>query len=288
MKSLGWIGLGHMGEPMAMNLLKAGYQLNVYNRSKQKEFNFTENGAKSYSSTEELAKNSDIIFLMLSDSNAVNDVLTKEFGVLKGITKDKIVINMSTISPSESLDFSKLIEEKGGIYLDCPVSGSVGAAITKQLIILASGIKNIVQEVSEYFNLLGRKTIYFGEVGKGSASKLSINLLLGIIGQGIAESILLAEKSGIQKDDFFELISSSGMNTPLFQAKKEMLRTENFPSAFMLELMSKDLDLASKEADKLNLSLPLAKESDKTYKKAKNNNKGKLDMASVYLELKNN
>lgn len=286
MKILGWIGLGYMGKPMSYNILKAGHQLNIFNRSKSKEIALIESGAKSLSTPKEIVDKSDIIFLMLSDSNAINDVLTQSEGILEATINGKIVINMSTISPSDSIKFSNMIKEKGGIYLDSPVSGSVGAATSGELVILASGDKNCIDNLSEYFNILGKRTIYFGEVGKGSSAKLAINSLLGIIGQGVAESIILAEQSGIKKDDFFDLISSSAVNTPFFQMKKEMYKTDIFPAAFMIDLISKDLGLAVKESNKLNLNLPLINKSDESYKKAKENGKGKLDIASIYLELK--
>lgn len=288
MHKIGWIGLGHMGTPMVQNLLQANYEVNVYNRSQEKTATLVELGAMKLASPKEVVEQSEIIFLMLSDSHAIRDVLTQVNGVLSADLQGKIVVDMSTISPDDSLSFAKLISDSGGTYLDAPVSGSVGPAKAGQLVILAGGEKKAIDTCQPYFDVLGKATIHFGPNSKGSSAKLAINLLLGIVGQGIGETLLLAEKSGLEKEKVLEMITQSAMNTPLFQGKKDMYRHDDFPAAFMLELMAKDLGLVKAEADKLETKLPLAKAANTTYRTAKENGKGKLDMAAVYLELKEN
>ncbi len=286
MYTLGWIGLGQMGTPMAKRLLQAGFKVNVYNRSPEKANSLVEVGAIKLSSPKEVVEQSDIIFIMLSNSIAVKSVLTQEDGILNAIDSEKIIVDMSTISPKDSLSYAKLVSDRGGIYLDTPVSGSVGAAVAGQLVILVGGEQKAIDICQPYFNLLGKETIRFGTSSKGSSAKLSINLLLGIIGQGIGETLLLAEQSGLDKEKVLEMISLSGMNTPLFQGKKEMYRKEEFPSAFMLELMTKDLRLINDETERLKMKLPLAEAANATYRSANESGKAKLDMAAVYLELK--
>lgn len=286
MHTLGWIGLGHMGEPMAMNLLQAGYKVNVYNRSQEKTVSLAASGAAVLHSPKEIAEQSDIIFTMLSDAHAVQAVLTQDKGVLEGIIPGKVVVDMSTISPEDSQSFAKLVSEKGGIYIDAPVSGSVGPAKAGQLVILAGGDEKSIERCRPYFNVLGKETIHFGSNSKGSSAKLAINLLLGIVGQGIGEALVFADKSGLDKEKVLDMISFSAVNTGLFQGKKEMYRKEEFPSAFMLALMAKDLGLVKAEADRLEATLPLAEVTDATYRSAKKNGKAELDMAAVYLELK--
>ncbi|MBH8597277.1 NAD(P)-dependent oxidoreductase [Thermoactinomyces sp. CICC 10523] len=286
MHTLGWIGLGHMGAPMAMNLLQAGCKVNVYNRSREKTTPLTESGATRLNSPKEIVEQSDIIFMMLSDSNAVRAVLTQENGVLAAMRPGKVVVDMSTISPEDTMSFASMVSKRGGVYLDAPVSGSVGVAKAGQLVIIAGGDQQAIEICQPYFNILGKKTIYFGSSGKGSSAKLAINLLLGVIGQGIGETLVFAEKSGLDKEKVLDMISQSALNTALFQGKKDMYRNEEFPSAFMVELMSKDLGLIKAEADRMNITLPLAEATNITYRSAKENGKAKLDMAAVYLELK--
>lgn len=179
-----------------------------------------------------------------------------------------------------------MVAEKGGKYVDAPVSGSVGAAVAKLLLVLAAGEEDAVETCRPYFLTLGKDMIYFGETGKGTSAKLTINMLLGIMAEGFGEVVYFGEKIGLSKEQVVELVSKSAMNNGLFQAKKDMYLSENFPSAFMLELMSKDLSLAKQSSDDHQIELPLAKLTDELYKQAKSNGKGKLDMSSVYLAIK--
>jgi 3-hydroxyisobutyrate dehydrogenase len=285
LQRLGWIGTGQMGELMAMNLLKAGYRIHVYNRTIEKTDSLVKAGAIRASSPKEIVEQSDISFVMLSEANAVKDVLTQEKGILEGIAPGKIIVDMSTISPEDSRAFARLVSEKGGIYLDAPVSGSVGPAKAGQLVILVGGEKAAMEICQPYFDVLGKETIHFGENGKGSAAKLSINLLLAIVGQGVGETLLLAEKAGLERGKVLEMISQSAMNTPLFAGKRDMYETGEFPAAFMLKLMAKDLGLIKDQADRLDVDLPLAEAAKDTYMSARENGEGDSDMAAVYLEL---
>ena len=286
MQTIGWIGTGQMGELMAMNLLQAGYKIHVYNRTPEKTATLLENGAVREVSAKELVKQCDVSFVMLSDVNAVKDVLTKEDGILAGMATGKIIVDMSTISPEDSKMFAQLVAEKGGIYLDAPVSGSLGPAKAGKLVILVGGDEEAKDLCQPYFDVLGKKTIHFGENGKGSEAKLSINLLLAIVGQGIGEAVLLADKAGLERAKVLEMIAESAMNTPLFASKREMYETEEFPPAFMLKLMAKDLGLIKEQAERLEVDLPLAKAAKDTYMEARDHGKGDSDMAAVYLELK--
>lgn len=286
MKTVGWIGTGQMGAPMVMNLLKAGCTVNIYNRTPEKALPLAAAGAWHLCSPAEVVQHSDVIFLMLSNGRAIRELFHAEGGILSAVQPGKTVIDMSTIAPEDSKAFALLVAEKGGRYIDAPVSGSVGAAETAQLVILAGASESDLVAYQPYFDLLGKKTIAFGCVAKGSSAKLAINLLLAITGQGIAETLLLAERAGLAQENVFELIGQSGMNTGLFQAKKTMYSRQSFPAAFMLELMTKDLGLITDEAARLGLELPLAQKTFATYSEAGEHGKGKLDMAAVYLELK--
>lgn len=277
-----------MGNPMAFNLIKAGFALNIYNRTSSKIQNLKSLGANSFDNIKELVKNSEIIFLMLSNGEAVREVLTSKNGILDSLSENKIIVDMSTISPLDSKEFYSLVKEKNCDYIDAPVSGSIGAAIAKQLIILVGGEEKAKEICKPYFEALGRATIDFGENSNGTSAKLSINMLLGVFTQAMAESITFSQKLGLDKEKVFEMISLSGMNTPLFQAKKESFSRNEFPSAFALELMSKDLGLLKQMIDNCNLNLPLSEISNETYLKAKEQGFGKEDMAAVIKTVKEN
>ena len=286
MLTSGWIGLGHMGVPMAMNLLKAGDTVTAYNRTHEKTASLADAGATIFDLPKEVVANSDIIFIMLSDAKAIQTVFNMDDGVLAALAPGKIIVNMSTIAPTDTVLFAKLTSEKGGQYVDAPVSGSVGAAKTGQLVILAGGDKVAIDTCQPFFDVLGKGTLHFGAAGMGSSAKLAINLLLGVLGQGIGEAILFAEKLGVNKEKMLELIANSALNSPFFQLKKDMYSKDEFPAAFMVELMSKDLGLIKAEADRIGTVFPLAEVADKTYRSAIAHGKAKLDMAAVYQELR--
>ncbi|TKJ89802.1 NAD(P)-dependent oxidoreductase [Paenibacillus sp. CFBP13512] len=285
MKNIAWIGTGHMGLPMAHNLLKEGYNVQVYNRTIERAQPLAEAGATLYASPVEAIAQAEAVFIMLTKKEAIDDVLSGEQGILSQLRAGTYVINMSTISPEEAKEFAEQISAQGAIYVDAPVSGSVAPAEQGTLVILAGGQTAEIEACQPFFDILGKKTIHFGEVGNGSAAKLSINLLLGISTQAIAESLLIAERSGLQREQVLEMFGESAVATPLLAGKKEMFIHNEFPAAFMLSLISKDLGLLTTEAKRLNLQLPLAEAADRTYREANNNGKGELDLAAIWLEL---
>lgn len=277
---LGWIGLGHMGVPMATRLLDGGHGLTVYNRTYEKTAPLTERGATAVKEAQDVVRQSDIVFVMLADGPAVASVLESVTDDLTG----KTIVNLSTISPEETTKMARLVEERDGIYLESPVSGSVPVAESGQLVLLAGGDADVVTACQPYLDLLGKETIHFGPHGSGSAAKLAINLLLAVVGQGVAETLLLGEGAGLEKEKLIQMISASGMNTPLFTGKRDMYRKNDFPSAFPLRLMAKDLGLITAEAKRQQIKLPLAQATDASYAEAKPTY-GDADMAAIYLAL---
>ncbi|MER2125270.1 MAG: NAD(P)-dependent oxidoreductase [Exiguobacterium indicum] len=277
---LGWIGLGHMGVPMATRLLDGGHSLNVYNRTYEKTAPLTERGATAVKEAQDVVRQSDIIFVMLADGPAVASVIEDITPALSG----KMIVNLSTISPEETKEMARLVEDSGGTYLESPVSGSVPVAENGQLVLLAGGDAKVIATCQPYLDLLGKETIHFGPHGTGSAAKLAINLLLAVVGQGVAETLLLGEGAGLEKEKLIQMITASGMSTPLFTGKRDMYRKNDFPSAFPLRLMAKDLGLITAEAKRQQLELPLAQATDASYAEAKPTY-GDADMAAIYLAL---
>lgn len=277
---LGWIGLGHMGVPMATRLLDGGHGLTVYNRTYEKTAPLTERGATAVKEAQDVVRQSDIIFVMLADGPAVASVIEDITPALSG----KMIVNLSTISPEETKNMAHLVEDSGGTYLESPVSGSVPVAENGQLVLLAGGDAEVIATCQPYLDLLGKETIHFGPHGSGSAAKLAINLLLAVVGQGVAETLLLGEGAGLEKEKLIQMISASGMNTPLFTGKRDMYRKNDFPSAFPLRLMAKDLGLITAEVKRQQIKLPLAQATDASYAEAKPTY-GDADMAAIYLAL---
>lgn len=239
-----WIGLGHMGTPMATNLLKAGFEVAVYNRSTDKLKSLTDIGAKAYTSLNEVRENSNVIFTMLSDDLAVSSVYSD---LLKGSTSQKLFINMSTISSVLTKRLSVEIEAKGGYYLEAPVSGSVKPAIDGTLIILAAGREPDYEFATTYFEKLGKFSIYLGEVGQGAKAKLAINYYMSVVIEGLAETVLFAEKNCIDKETMMFIVNESACGSPMSKMKTPSIIQDNYPAAFPLKHMDKDIRLAQAE-----------------------------------------
>ncbi|WP_322906937.1 NAD(P)-dependent oxidoreductase [Paenibacillus campi] len=285
MNKLAWIGTGHMGLPMARNLLKAGYSVQVYNRTEAKAEALTQDGATLCPSPGAAVAAADTVFIMLTKGDSVQAVLEGKAGILQHIRAGACLINMSTISPDEARAFASMAAEAGATYVDAPVSGTVAPAEQGQLVILAGGQTDVVQRCQPYFDVLGKHTIHFGEVGAGSSAKLAINLMLGVTMQGIAEALVIGEHAGLKRAQLLEMIGQSAVATPLLNAKQSMLLQEQFPAAFMVSLLSKDLGLLVDEARKKDVELPLAAAASRTFAEAVEHGKGELDMAAIWLEL---
>ena len=279
MAKIGWIGLGQMGTPMVENLLKGSVDVTVYNRSFDKTLPLVEKGAKNTKNVEEIFEQNDIIFFMISNYSAALEVLNEN--VLSKI-KGKKIVNMSTISPTESKAVGKLVIENNGKYIEAPVSGSVGAATAGVLLILAGGNEADTKDLYSIFDILGSKTYYFGELGKATGAKLVLNSLLGIFGEAYSEVLLLAQNFGIDTETIVNAISDSRMSSPLFQEKKDMFTNREYPAAFMLKHMTKDLKLSNEEIENRKLSLPLIQNTTKNYSEALEQGYGEQDMAAIF------
>lgn len=278
-QEIGWIGLGQMGEPMVKHLLNSGVKVGVYNRNPAKAENVVAVGAKSYASVLDLVKAHEVIFLMIADYAAVQQVLNAE--VLSEL-KGKLVVNMSTISPSQNQAVQALLAQHGAEFVEAPVSGSSKVAEAGKLLVLSAGNQEIVEQLKPLFAAFSTTTFYYGEVGKAGGIKLMINSLLGIFIQAYGEALNFADQYGLPKEQVIEMISGSFMNSPIFQAKVPMYMANEFPPAFMMKHMTKDFNLASEEIAKLGKSFPLIEQATKTYNQANDSGLSEVDMAAIY------
>ncbi|MDU1904875.1 MAG: NAD(P)-dependent oxidoreductase [Dysgonomonas sp.] len=276
---ISWIGLGHMGTPMALNLIKAGYDLSVYNRSDNKLKPLIDAGAKPYRSIEEICQDSDIVFTMLSDDNAATEVFDQLMNI--DIT-NKLFINMSTISPDLSIELSKKVQEKNGKYLEAPVSGSVKPAQDGTLIILAGGKDEDYDVAVPYFERLGKLSLLLGEVGQGAKAKLAINYYMSVVVEGLAETILFAEKNGIDRETMMFITNESACGSPMSKMKTPSIIQDNYPAAFPLKHMMKDIGLARQQG----LNTDSSKVISDIYQKAMDMKLGDEDLMAVIKALK--
>lgn len=278
---VGWIGLGNMGVPMAGNLLAAGYDVSVWNRTPDKAAPLVALGAKQVASLPRLVEECDVLFTMVSDDEAVKAIYTGADGVLSARVSGKLAIDMSTIAPETSRFLAEQAKKAGLRFLDATVSGSVGPAKEAQLVIMVGGEKADYDEAKPLLDKLGKAAIYLGPNGAGTSAKLAINLLLGITVQGVSETLLFARSLGIETEQMLEIISQSAVGTPLIRGKAASILADDYPAAFALKHMAKDLRLA-REA---GVSTPLAESAQATYHQALEEGLGELDLMAILRHL---
>lgn len=261
---IGFIGLGKMGVPMAQNLMNAGYELVVYNRNAAKAATLTAQGALLATSPTELLQQCEVVIVMVADDEAIKQLFNDANGLLATATTEKIIINMSTVSPSISKEMAALVSKGGGAYIDAPVSGSLKQAQEGSLVIMAGGDLAAFEKVKPLFNVLGKLALQVGTIGAGNSAKLAINALLSFHAQGLAEAVSFAQKQGIATKDLLELINNSALGNVFMKIKGDAILQENYNAVFALKHIVKDLGLAKAEG----LNSPLANAAYETFKNA--------------------
>jgi 3-hydroxyisobutyrate dehydrogenase len=256
-KRIGWIGLGNMGLPMAKNLLKAGFEVIVYNRTAAKAAPLQEAGASLAGSPGELWRKVDTVITMVADDNALRQVHEGPDGLLAGLANGagamgagaggRVVIDMSTVSPATTKELAAKLAAKGVDYLDAPVSGSVKPAELGQLVIMGGGKKAVYETAGPIFEKLGKASFYLGEQGSGNNAKLAINLFLSFTMQGLAEAVNFAREKGVAPAEMMAVINESAVGSAFAKLKTSNFVNDQYPAAFALKLMAKDLRLVKEQ-----------------------------------------
>jgi 3-hydroxyisobutyrate dehydrogenase len=275
---LGFIGLGNMGHPMAKNLEKAGFQLSVYNRTAEKAADFIENSIVC-NSVADLVQNSDVIFTMLTNDEALKEVFEE---ILSQDLSGKLFVDMSTVSPEASSKISAAVIIKEASFIDAPVAGSTKPAADGTLIIMAGGNERDINRALPYLEKLGKEIRHLGKNGKGIAAKLSVNYFISCLYQGLAETILFSDKLGIDRKDMLDIINESASGSGATKVKTPLLVNENYDPAFALDLMLKDILLAKNAG----AQFPLSETLIRTYQGASDAGFGKDDVIGIIQYLK--
>lgn len=276
---IGWIGLGNMGIPMVKNLVKAGFEVTVYNRNAAKSTALAQSiKINIAASPAALAASSDVIITMLSNDEAVTAVYTAEGGLLSAPAEHRfIAIDMSTVSPENTVKLAALCAERGISYLDAPVSGSVKPAEEAQLVIMVGGEQAVYEQVKPVFEALGKASMFLGENGKANVAKLAVNLLLGIVAQGLAEAVVFAEKNGLAADQLLPIINAGALSNGLIKLKTDNIINQDYKAAFALKLLAKDINLAAASG----MDTPIGEALSTTLKGAIEKGHGEEDMIAV-------
>lgn len=241
---------------MARNLRAAG-ALGIYNRNPAKAQELVDAGAQLYPSVAALAQVSDVVFSMVADDTALQDVALAPQGVLNNLTAGSTFIEMSTVSPAVSARVAGLCQARGISYLRAPVSGSTALAAAGKLTILVSGPKAAFDACQDLLGLLGRNLYYIGDAEQARFLKLSINLMVGVTSAMMAEALTLGRKGNVPWNDMIEIMNNSAIASPLVNYKAQMLKSRDFTPMFAASQMAKDFDLALAAAQSVRAPMPV-------------------------------
>ncbi|GGH13339.1 NAD(P)-dependent oxidoreductase [Paenibacillus segetis] len=281
MKKIGFIGLGTMGAPMAANLLKQGYEVIVYNRSRAKSEALAEQGAFIATTPREAASTADTVITMVSDDTSIIAVYEGEDGLLTGLRSGATVIDCSTISPALVKQLADKIQKLGCAFLDAPVTGSSPAAISGTLVFMVGGDTTTLAAQQDIFDTLGKKVLHMGPNGTGAVAKLAHNTIVGINNLALAEGFAIAAKSGLPGDAFLELVQLGSAGSKAAELKGRKIIDHDFTNQFSLALMLKDLKLASSLTDESSIPSPMLNLAKSLFQAGQTEGYGDEDLSSV-------
>ena len=253
---VGWIGTGVMGKSMCAHILKAGYNVSVYNRTKEKAKELIDMGAVWCSNPKEVAEKSDIVFTIVGFPHDVEDVYLGENGVLKAIKKGSIIVDMTTSEPSLAQRVYEEAKKIGVSSIDAPVSGGDVGAKNGTLAIMAGGDKETYEKIFPFFELMGKNIAYMGKAGAGQHTKMSNQILIASTMIGVVESLLYAYKAGNDLGEVINVIGKGAAGCWSINNLGPRIVKGNFDPGFFIKHFIKDMGIALKEAKNLNLSLP--------------------------------
>jgi 3-hydroxyisobutyrate dehydrogenase len=253
---IGFIGLGIMGKPMAKNLIKAGYPLTVYNRTRSRADELAALGAQVADSPRAAAERTDIVITIVTDSPDVRSVILGERGVIEGVRPGSTVIDMSTISPQVTREIAEALEARQVQMLDAPVSGGEKGAIEGTLSIMVGGDAEVLERARPVLAAMGKTITHIGPNGMGQVCKLANQIAVGLHNLSISEALIFAMRAGADPARVLQAIQGGAGNSWAFQNLAPKILRRDFSPGFMVKLQQKDLNLVLDAADKLSLALP--------------------------------
>jgi 2-hydroxy-3-oxopropionate reductase len=284
-ETIGFIGLGIMGKPMARNLLKAGYPLVVHNRSQAAVDELVAAGATAATSPREVAARSDVVITMLPDSPDVQAVVLGPNGILAGARSGSVLIDMSTIAPAVTRELAAEAAKVGMSTLDAPVSGSDQGAINGTLAIMVGGDDATFARCQPILGVLGRSVVHVGGVGAGHTVKL-VNQIIGMATlEAVSEGVLVAAKAGLDLDTVLQAIGGGAARSWMLENLAPKIAHRDFQPGFMVRLAQKDLRLALSLSDQLHVSIPSAALVHQLFRSVEASDQGALGIQALALAL---
>lgn len=281
MKKIGFIGLGIMGKPMAKNLLKAGYELVVYDINQDAVNEVVAAGAKSAPTSKDVAAQSEVVITMLPNSPHVKAAVLGENGVLEGAKPGLVLIDMSSIAPLASQEIAAAVAKKGVEMLDAPVSGGEPKAIDGSLSIMVGGNKDLFDRSTELLSKMGKSVVLCGDVGAGNTTKLANQIIVALNIAAVSEAFVLATKAGVDPELVFNAIRGGLAGSTVMEAKAPMIMAGNFKPGFKIDLHIKDLANAIETGHDVGVPLPLTASVMEILQALKVDGKGQNDHSGI-------
>jgi len=278
---IGIIGIGMLGEAVVLNLLNSGYDVAVYNRTKEKTIEVEKKGAKVMDSPKTVAENAELIIIIVKDSTAVREVAFGENGIIKSKNEKLIVADMSTIDSTESKKIANQFQQNHIQKLEIPVMGGPNVAIMGKLVMMASGPKDSFDQCKTIFEKIANKVFFLGEQGTANSIKLAMNLQITMLALSLSEGITLLKKANVDPKIFLEVLNSTYFKTGMSQNKAFKMIDGNYNATFTLANLKKDITTMTNAAKDLGIELPMISKAEEIYKNAINEGLGDLDYTGI-------
>ncbi len=283
---IGIVGTGMLGEAVGLHLLDVGYEIIVFNRSNEKTKNLKKNGATVVESPKEVAKDVDLVIIVVKDADAVNDVIFGDYGIIAGNHEGMCIADMSTVNPNSTKEISEKVIAAGTDYLEIPVMGGPNVAIDGKLVLMASGEKEIFEKFKQIFDSIAEQSFYLGNTGTAHSIKLAMNLQISMLALSLSEGITLTKKAGFDPEIFLKILNSTYFKTGMSEGKAYKMIKESYEPTFTLANLKKDLDTINDAAESCNAELPMAKLARKIYSDAKDAGFGDIDYTGIIAYIK--
>jgi len=286
MTKVGIIGTGMLGNSVGIHLLKSGFDLIVFNRTKEKTNELKNKGAKIADSPKNVAENSELVITIVKDADAVKQISFGKNGIVEGYHEGLVVADMSTINPIESKNISKKFLEFNITKIDIPVMGGPNVAKTGDLVLMASGNEKTFNKFKNVFEKIASKTFFLGEEGTAHLVKLSMNLQITMLALSLSEGIMLARNANVDPKIFLDILNSTYFKTGMSENKAYKMIQDEFSPTFTLANLKKDISIITDTANSLGINLPMIKKAEEVFTDAVKQGFGEIDYTGILAYIK--
>lgn len=269
-KNIGFIGLGLMGEPMAFRILRSGFSLSVYNRTREKALRLLDQGAQWCDSPREVASKSEVVLSMISNSEVLETISMGSEGIISGLAPGGVHVDTSTVSPTITKQLAHEYAIKGLSFIHSPVLGSIPQAAEGSLLLFVGGADNAFARAEDVLKVLGSKMWRFPRVEQATHTKLLCNFFIATMISTLSQALVFAKKADIGPRTFLEILANSALNAPMYQTKGVSIIERNFAPRFFLEHMMKDINLLLDAAKALGVVMPSGEIAQALFSEATN------------------